>query len=152
MQGSVLVLLCTLIIYIYKYCWHSIHTRYQNVDMLMIFCLTIYALLQNDADAVGHWSTSNHFNFNCRKCNPMVFLQKEVSHASYSPLPYCANWQPVEIVDSVKHLGLTIWSNLSQHKYISHISAKARNLVGILFHHIYSSPVQTLTLSANIIS
>ena len=43
----------------------------------------------------------------------------------------------LEIVDSVKYLGITISSDLSWTKHINIISSKARKLVGLLFRQFY---------------
>ena len=65
----------------------------------------------------------------------MVFSIKRrpVQAPSYLSL----NGSTLEIVDSVKYLGITISSDLSWTKHINIISSKARKLVGLLFRQFY---------------
>ena len=49
------------------------------------------------------------------------------------PGPLLLNGEPVEFVDSIKYLGVTITSDLSWTDHIRYITSKARRLVGLLF-------------------
>jgi len=95
-----------------------------------------YALLQKDVDAVGRWSTINHLKFNPTKCKAMVFSRKRSTTAPCDPLTL--NGQALDLVDTVKYLGLTICSDLSWSEHINTITSKARRLVGLLFRQFYS--------------
>jgi len=47
--------------------------------------------------------------------------------------------QPVDFVDSIRYLGLTISTDLSgsNYKHIKNITSKARQVVGLLFQQFY---------------
>ena len=98
-----------------------------------------YEVLQKDIDAVGLWSTSNYLKLNPRKCNAMVFSRKRPATAPIRPL--MLNGQTLDIVDTVKYLGLTICSDLSWSRHINIITSRARRLVGLLFRQFYSCTV-----------
>jgi len=95
-----------------------------------------YVLLQKDVDAVGRWSTINYFKFNPTKCKAMVFSRKRSTTAPCDPLTL--NGQALDLVNTVKYLGLAICSNLSWSEHINTITSKARRLIGLLFHQFYS--------------
>ena len=94
-----------------------------------------YQLLQQDVEALGEWANNNYFTFNPAKSKAMVFSRKRrpVPVPSYFKL----NGSKLEIVDSVKYLGITISSDLTWSKHINIIGSKARKLVGLLFRQFY---------------
>ena len=91
-----------------------------------------FQLLQQDVDALGVWADNNYLTFNPSKCKAMVFSSRR------QPVPAPAylslNGSLLEIVDSVKYLGLSISSDLS---WTNVITSKARKLVGLLFRQFY---------------
>jgi len=89
-----------------------------------------YVLLQKNVDAVVRWSTINYLKFNPTKCKAVVFSRKRSTTAPCDPL--ALNGQALDLVDSVKYLGLTICSDLSWSEHIN-TTSKARCLVGLLF-------------------
>ena len=111
--------------------------------MPTIFCSTCrpirqasdYQLLQQDVEALGEWANNNYLTFNPAKSKAMVFSRKRrlVPFPSYFKL----NGSKLEIVGSVKYLGITISSDLTWSKHINIISSKARKLVGLLFRQFY---------------
>jgi len=65
----------------------------------------------------------------------MVFSRKR--HPVPAPSYISLNRSRLEIVNSVKYLGITISSDLSWAKHVNVISSKARKLVGLLFWQFY---------------
>ena len=94
-----------------------------------------YQLLQQDVEALGEWANNNYLTFNPAKSKAMVFSRKRrpVPVPSYFKL----NGSKLEIVDSVRYLGITISSDLTWSKHINIIGSKARKLVGLLFRQFY---------------
>ena len=94
-----------------------------------------YHLLQQDVEALGEWANNNYLTFNPAKSKALVFSRKRrpVPVPSYFQL----NGSKLEIVDSVKYLGITISSDLTWSKHINIIGSKARKLVGLLFRQFY---------------
>jgi len=64
----------------------------------------------------------------------MILLRRK--HVA-TPSPLLLNGQPVDFVDSIRYLGLTICTNFSWSKHIKNITSKARQLVGLLFLQFY---------------
>ena len=54
-----------------------------------------------------------------------------------TPCPLLLNGQPVDFVDSISYVGLTISADLSWSKHVKTITSKARQLVGLLFRQFY---------------
>ena len=94
-----------------------------------------YQLLQQDVEALGEWANNNYLTFNPSKKKAMVFSRKR--HPVPAPPYFKLNGSKLEIVDSVKCLGITISSDLSWSKHINIIGSKARKLVGLLFRQFY---------------
>ena len=65
----------------------------------------------------------------------MVFSRKR--HPVQAPSYFSLNGSTLEIVDSVKYLGITISFDLSWTKHINIISSEAQKLVGLLFWQFY---------------
>ena len=121
----------------FKWGWHSSVVTYAD-DILLyrpIRQASDYQRLQKDVEALGKWANDNYLTFNPSKSKAMVFSRKRnpVQAPSYLSL----NGSTLEIVDSVKYLGITISSDLSWTKHINIISSKARKLVGLLFRQFY---------------
>ena len=94
-----------------------------------------YQRLQQDVEALGKWANDNYLTFNPSKSKATVFSRKR--HPVQAPSYLSLNGSTLEIVDSVKYLGITISSDLSWTKHINIISSKARKLVGLLFRQFY---------------
>ena len=90
-----------------------------------------YQLLQQDVEALGEWANDNYLTFNPSKSKAMVFSRKR--HPVPAPPYFKLNGSRLEIVDSVKYLGVTISSDLSWSKHINIIGSKAQKLVRLLF-------------------
>ena len=54
-----------------------------------------------------------------------------------TPSPLLLNGPPVDFLDSIRYLGLTISADLSWSKHIENITSKAIQLVGLLFRQFY---------------
>ena len=94
-----------------------------------------YQRLQQGVEALGKWANDNYLTFSPSKSKAMVFSRKR--HPVQAPSYLSLNGSTLEIVDSVKYLGITISSDLSWTKHINIISSKARKLVGLLFRQFY---------------
>ena len=70
-----------------------------------------YQRLQQDVEALGKWANNNYLTFNLLKSKAMAFsrIRHPVQASSYFSL----NESTLEIVDSIKYLGITISSDLS---------------------------------------
>ena len=90
--------------------------------------------LQEDTTSLGLWANSVNLRFNPRKCKAMILSRRK--HVA-TPSPLLLNGQPVDFVDSIRYLGLTISADLSWSKHIKNITSKARQLVGLLFRQFY---------------
>ena len=90
--------------------------------------------LQEDTTSLGLWANSVNLRFNPRKCKAMILSKRK--HVTI-PSPLLLNGQPVNFVDSIRYLGLTISADLSWSKHIKNITSKARQLVGLLFRQFY---------------
>ena len=90
-----------------------------------------YQLLQQDVEALGEWANDNYLTFKPSKSKAMVFSRKR--HPVPAPPYFKLNGSRLEIVDSVKYLGVTISSDLSWSKHINIIGSKAQKLVRLLF-------------------
>ena len=79
-----------------------------------------YQRLQQDVEALGKWANDNYLTFNPSKSKAMVFSRKR--HPVQAPSYLSLNGSTLEIVDSVKYLGITISSDLSwtKHAYKHH--------------------------------
>ena len=91
-----------------------------------------YQLLQQDVEALGTWANNNYLRFNPLKSKVMVLSRK--IHPVPAPSYFSLNGSRLGIVDSVKYLGITIYSDIFWTKTIS---SKARKLVGLLFRQFY---------------
>ena len=92
-------------------------------------------LQQQDVDTLGVWADNNYLTFNPSKCKAMVFSSRR--QPVPAPAHLSLNGSLLEIVDSVKYLGLSISSDLSWTNHINVITSKARKLVGLLFRQFY---------------
>ena len=68
-------------------------------------------LLQQDVEALGKWANNNYLTFNSSKCKAMIFSGER--HSVPAPSYFSLNGSRLEIVDSLKYLGITISSGLS---------------------------------------
>ena len=94
-----------------------------------------YHLLQQDVEALGEWANDKYLTFNPSKSKAMVFSRKR--HSVPAPSYFKLNGSRLEIVDSVKYLGITISSDLTWSKHINIIGSKTRKLVRLLFWQFY---------------
>jgi len=54
-----------------------------------------------------------------------------------TPSPLLLNGPPVDFMDSIRYLGLTISADLSWSKHVKNITSQARQLVDLLFRQFY---------------
>ena len=86
-----------------------------------------YQRLQQDVEALGKWANDNYLTFNASKSKAMVFSRKR--HPVQAPSYLSLNGSTLEIVDSVRYLGITISSDLSWTKHINITAPKPESLL-----------------------
>ena len=69
--------------------------------------------------------------------NPKAMVFSRKRHPAPAPPYFTLNGSRLEIVNTVKYLGITISSDLSWSKHINIINSKAQKLVGLLFRQFY---------------
>ena len=99
-----------------------------------------YLILQADITAIVTCvKEEKHLNFNVNKCYLMLISRKR-SHSITPPPLFIKTDTAVEQVDSVKHLGVLLTSDLTWTEHISRICNKTRKLIGLMyrrFHHCH---------------
>ena len=83
-----------------------------------------YALLQHDVNTLGAWSSIKLLKFNPSKCKTMFISRRRLRKSE--PNPLFLNGSLIEAVDCIKHLGISIASDLSWSQHIQFITSKAR--------------------------
>ena len=94
-----------------------------------------HTALQHDVDTLAAWSSTKLLKFNPAKCKAMLLSRRRSKKSVLSPL--VLNGTPIETVDCIRYLGISIASDLSWTQHIQTIASKARRLVGLLFRQFY---------------
>ena len=94
--------------------------------------------LQDDINNLLNWSNTWLLNFNIPKC--------KVLRIGTSTLPqnYTLNGTPLDNVQDMRDLGITIDSQLKFHSHSSHIVSKANCLLGLIRKSFENISIQTL--------
>ena len=97
-----------------------------------------YIILQADITAIVTCvEEEKHLKLHVDKCNLMLISRKRTCSIPTPPL-FAKVGSPLKQVDSVKHLGVLLTSDLSWNEHITRICNKTRKLIGLLyrrFHH-----------------
>ena len=109
-------------------------------DMLLyrpITSMADYALLQQDIDNISNWVDKNYLQFNVQKCKFMYITRKTKCSQPASHLTLYG--QPLKKVNTYKHLGLLLSSDLSWTQHISSICTKAKKLLCLIYRRFINS-------------
>ena len=123
----------------------SKHVMYAN-DILLyrpVHSTADLVCLQEDTTPLVLWANSVNLRFNPRKYTTMILSKRK-----HVATPLLLNRKPVDFVDSIRYLGLTISVDLSWSKNTKNVTSKTRQLVGLLSCSFTNT--LALTLSANI--
>ena len=103
--------------------------------------------VQSDIDLIFSWLSSRFLSINLNKTKYMIVSRKSASF-SLSLTPLYVDHSRLELVNSVKYLGVIISSNLSWSAHIRSVCSKSRQLIGVIFRHFYrsSSPQSLLKM------
>ena len=99
-------------------------------------------LLQQDIDKISEWVNIDHLSLNPVKCKSMLVSRKK---KPTQLLPFHLNGSLLEHVDTFKHLGILLSSDLSWSAHVSSICAKAKKIVGLLYRR-FSTNVDSQSL------
>jgi hypothetical protein len=91
--------------------------------------------LQEDITTLGKWAKTWGMRFQPIKCNIMQIHRKR-NHINYK---YYLEGTELEILDSIKYLGVTITNNLTWNKHIQETCTKANRKLGLLRRDAFSS-------------
>ena len=92
-----------------------------------------YLILKADITAIATCvEEEKHLNYDVNKCYLMLISRKR-SHSITPPPLFIKTDTAVEPVDSVKHLGVLLTSDLSWTEHISRICNKTRKLIGLMY-------------------
>ncbi|XP_017475436.1 PREDICTED: uncharacterized protein LOC108365787 [Rhagoletis zephyria] len=84
--------------------------------------------LQNDINSLSVWCTSNKLSLNISKCVVMSFSR---SHKPHPPV-YWLNGQKLQVVTTIKDLGVTVDNELNFANHINDISLRAHRVLGLI--------------------
>ena len=98
-------------------------------------------LLNDDIDAVYHWSSSNGLSLNSSKSAVMIIYKKEVSTIAL-PLVRLGN-DVIAYSRSVRNLGLIFNTTLTWDDHLDFITVKIYSILGRLWPLAYITPVST---------
>lgn len=93
--------------------------------------------LQADIDSLGKWARKWGMRFQPKKCNMMRLSRKKKTSATCS---YTLEGTPLEVVKSVKYLGVTITNDLKWNTHVANICNKAYSTLGVLRRNLSSCP------------
>lgn len=98
------------------------------------------------------WADANSLRINPSKTQILLYLPKGKKISR--PLKIALNSQPIELVTSVKTLGVIFSHNLTWNAHIEHICSKVSSALGILgrFRHIFPVRVKMLLYNALVLS
>jgi hypothetical protein len=95
-----------------------------------------YCSLKDDVAAIETWSLNNSLQFNTSKCKYIIVSRRKTPVTPTTPL--LLNGTPIEKVESFKHLGLLISSDLSWSNHMNSICSKAKRILGLLYRGYYN--------------
>ena len=96
--------------------------------------------------------SSHHLTINSLKTKYMIISRKSPTFLA-SLLPLCLNNSQLDLVTSLKYLGIIISSNLSWSLHIQSICSKARQIIGVIYRSFYqhASPQTLFTLYRSLV-
>ena len=95
---------------------------------------------------VTEWSKLNHLTLNSAQCKFMIISRKKNPPQPLVPLQL--EGESLELVNSIKYLGIHVSHDLSCSDHVQHVSTKARKIIGLLYRKYYNftSPATLLQL------
>ena len=100
-----------------------------------------FVVLQTDITAIATWvDEERHLKLHADKCHLMLISRKHIYVVTPPPPLFVKADTPLQQVDSVKHLGILLKSDLSWSEHITRICNKIKKLIGLLyrrFHHCH---------------
>ena len=100
-------------------------------------------LLQQDINRLGEWAEKNGMRFQPVKCNIMRLSRKR-KIINYD---YTLKGTKLEMLDSIKYLGVNITSNLHWGKHVEETCNKAFKILGLLKRNLSSCPQKVKMLA-----
>ena len=94
-----------------------------------------YWKLQLDITALVDWISRHYLSLQPSKCSYMLITRKKA--CSIPPPILYVSGTPLQLVSSVRYLGIQLNCDLSWSPHISNLCTKARQLVGLLYHRFY---------------
>lgn len=105
-----------------------------------------YVVLQSDITAIAMWiEGEKHLQLHANKCCCM-FVSRKRGHSVTPPPLYVRAGSQLELVDSVKYLGVILTSDLTWSQHITKICAKTRRLTGLLYRRFYHCNPQLMLI------
>ena len=110
-----------------------------------------FLTVQEDTSKVTEWSKLNHLTLNSAKCKFMIISRKKDPPRPLVPLHL--EGESLELVNSIKYLGIHISHDLSWSDHVQHVSTKARKIIGLLYRKYYNftSPATLLQLYKSLV-
>ena len=105
--------------------------------------ITDCELLQQDINRLGEWAEKNGMRFQPVKCNIMRLSRKR-KNINYD---YTLKGTKLEMLDSIKYLGVNITNNLHWGKHVEETCNKAFKILGLLKRNLSSCPQKVKMLA-----
>ena len=96
-----------------------------------------YELLQRDINAIAHWISNVHLQFNTKNRKYMVLSRKHSN--AVLPSALTLDDLPLDKVSEFKYLGIHITPDLNWSLHIDRISAETKRLVGMFHRRFFST-------------
>ena len=94
--------------------------------------------MQQDLNNLQNWAKKWSMQFNTSKCNVIFFGSNYAENLEN--VSYTLNGDRIEVVDSIKYLGVHIADNLKWNKHIDIILNKAYKVLGLIKSSLFNAP------------